>query len=110
TRVQQAFLAACLDRGWPRVDLRQGLTAGVGALPKNLRDGRRVSTATLYLTAARLRENLTIRARCRVDRLLVERSGGELGVRAVEGLIDGERRRFSGGQVVLAAGAVHSPA
>jgi choline dehydrogenase len=110
TRVQGAFLEACREMGYPEVDLRPGTDAGVGAIPRSLRDGERVSSARLYLEAARKRPNLTIRPRCLVDKLLFEPRDGALTANGVEALVDGQRCRFSGGRIVLTAGSVHSPA
>jgi choline dehydrogenase len=107
---QEAFLETCLDRGHPRVDLRQGTASGVGLIPRNVDQGRRVSTASLYLAGARKRPNLTIQPRCLVDRLLVEIRNGLLTASGVEAIVDGQRHRFSGGRIVLSAGAVNSPA
>lgn len=106
---QQDFFAACTDRGYGPVDLRQGELAGVGGIPKSLRAGRRVSAAQLYLEAARGRENLTVRPGCLVDRLLVTRGPGGLVARGVEIVENGRRRRVSSGDLVLTAGAIHSP-
>lgn len=109
TRLQRAFYDSCLGLGHAPVDLRQGTAAGVGAIPRNVRRGRRVSAAETYLAAARKRPNLTIRSGCLVDRLVLE--GGEGAIRAtgVEAVVDGARHYFPCGQVVLAAGAIHSP-
>lgn len=110
TRVQAAFVAACRESGHPAVDLRDGTAAGVGAIPMSSHQGRRVSTADLYLAPARRRPNLTVHSRCLVDRIVFEERGGALVASAVEALADGQRCRFSGGRIVLAAGAIHSPA
>ena len=110
TRCQAAFVDACQAMRQPTVDLRQGTTGGVGSIPKNVRGRRRVSTAALYLGAARPRPNLTIQPDCLVDRLVFD--GREDGLRAtgVEALVGGRPCRFSGAQVVLSAGAINSPA
>jgi choline dehydrogenase len=110
TRCQGAFLATCLELGYPQVDIRRGTACGVGAVPKSIRAGRRVSTAALYLAAARKRPNLTLEPRCLVDRLILEHRDGALTATGVEALAGGRRCRFAGGQIVLAAGAINSPA
>ena len=110
TPFQGAFVEACGERGHPRVDLRDGAAEGVGLLPKNVVAGRRVSTDRQYLGPARGRPNLAVRSGCLVDRLVLERRGGEVAATGVEALVDGTRERFAGGAVVLAAGAVQSPA
>jgi choline dehydrogenase len=110
TRLQGAFLETCRAMGHPRVDLRQGTISGVGVIPRSVRRGERVSSARLYLEAARQRPNLVIQPHCLVDKLLFESRNGTLTASGVEALVDGRRCRFSGGQIVLSAGTVHSPA
>jgi len=110
TRVQGAFLESCVAAGLPRVDLRQGTLPGAGVIPKNTAQGERVSTAKLYLAAARRRPNLTIQPDCLVDRILFEERGGRLTANGVEAVAGGRRCRFSGEQIVLSAGTIHSPA
>ena len=110
TRLQRAFLETCLELGHSRVDVRQGAACGVGVIPKNVCKGQRVSTARLYLTAARKRPNLTIQSRCLVDKLVFEARKGVAMASGVEALVDGQRCRFSGGQIVLSAGTINSPA
>lgn len=109
TRTQGAFLATCGEMGHARVDLRAGTAGGAGVIPMSSRNGERVSTAKLYLQSARRRPNLTIRSCCLVDRLLFDEGTGGLTATGVEALVDGQRCRFSGGQIILAAGAIHSP-
>jgi 5-(hydroxymethyl)furfural/furfural oxidase len=67
---------------------------------------QRVTTNDAYLEPARERSNLVIRGGALVDRVLVE-AGEAVGVRVH---IDGEWTEVYGGEVVLCAGAVHSPA
>lgn len=110
TRLQAAFLATCRELGHPAADLRQGMACGVGMIPKSVLEGRRVSTARLYLAAARKRPNLTLQPRCLVDKLVFEDRNGALTASGVEALIDGRRCHFEGGQIVLSAGAINSPA
>ena len=68
---------------------------------------KRVSAAAGYLDAqVRARANLTISTDTQVSRLLFE-GGRCVGVAA---LVEGSEREFRGGEVVLSAGAIHSPA
>jgi choline dehydrogenase len=110
TPFQGAFVDACAAHGHPRADLREGTAGGVGLLPKNVEGGRRVSTDRQYLGPARARPNLTVRSGCLVDRILFERRGGGVTATGVEAIAGGAAERFSGACVVLAAGAVQSPA
>lgn len=109
TLLQGAFVEACRELGHPEVDLREGTAAGMGVIPKSLRQGERTSSARLYLTAARQRANLTIQPRCLVDKLAFTPCNGELAASGVDALVDGRRCHFSGGRIVLAAGAIGSP-
>ena len=66
----------------------------------------RVTTNDAYLEPARDRPNLRIVGGALVDRVLVD-GGRAVGVRV---RIDGEWSTVEGGEIVLSAGAVHSPA
>lgn len=83
---------------------------GDGCFPMTLSNqyDRRVSTAVGYLdSATRRRPNLRILADSLVTGILLEGSRA-VGVRAIPS--GGTEQRFQGGTVILAAGAVHSPA
>lgn len=78
---------------------------GAAAFAMNIRDGIRVSTNDGYLEPARDRPNLTVRGGAHVDRVLLEQ-GRARGVV----LAGGETYRVAaGGEVLLSAGAVHTP-
>jgi choline dehydrogenase len=66
----------------------------------------RVTMNDAYLEPARDRANLTVRGDTLVDQVLVE-GGAAIGARA---RLDGEWTDVHGGEVILCAGAVHSPA
>jgi choline dehydrogenase len=76
---------------------------GFGPLPVNTLDGRRMSTALGYLGPARHRSNLTVRAGVLVQDVVV-RAGRAVGVRLYP---SGEL--IPAGEVILCAGAYHSP-
>jgi len=106
--VDLGLRAAALAAGHPwKADLNAPTGEGVSCNPINSRDGHRVTTNDGYLEPARDRPNLAIRCEALVDRVLFE------GRRAV-----GLRVRFGaepwteirGREIVLCAGAVHSPA
>ncbi|AVO45637.1 GMC family oxidoreductase [Phreatobacter cathodiphilus] len=106
--VDRALREAALAAGHPwKEDLNAPAGEGVSCYPINSRDGLRVTTNDGYLEPARSRPNLTIRGGALVDRVLFD------GRRAT-----GVRVRFDGGtsediaarEVVLSAGAIHSPA
>lgn len=67
----------------------------------------RVTMNDAYLEPVRDRANLTIVGDALVDRVLFDDADRAIGVRA---RIDGEWVAIEGGEILLAAGAVHSPA
>lgn len=81
-------------------------STGTSPYAYNARGGRRVSTNDGYLEPARGRPNLTIRGGAHVDRVLL---AGRCAI-GVEAIIDGERVELLADEVVLSAGAIHSPA
>ena len=102
--LQRAFVeAACAAGHALVVDHNRPGAIGVGALPRNVSSGLRMSAALTHLAPARQRPNLTVRSETVVDR--VELSGvAVIGVRLADGeVVEGDR-------VVLAAGAYGSPA
>ena len=81
-------------------------SSGTSPYAFNGRDRRRVSTNDAYLEPARDRPNLRVLGDAHVDRVLLDATRA-VGVRA---LVDGEQVDLSADEVVLAAGAIHSPA
>lgn len=70
--------------------------------------GERIPTSVCYLTdEVRKRQNLTLRTRCVVDRVLIE-AGRATGARIIDshGVVESLRAR----EVIVCAGAIHSPA
>jgi choline dehydrogenase len=105
--VVSAFRDSCRAMGFPDApDFNDPQSTGVSAVARNLRDGIRVSTALGYLAPARGRLNLTIRAGCLANRVLIE-NGRAVGVELESG---GEMQRVQGKRVTLSAGAFASPA
>jgi choline dehydrogenase len=100
----RAFVESAIACGHARIDDHNRPRAlGVGTLPRNVRDGIRMSTALTYLAPVRTRPNLEIRADTLVDRVEVAH-GRATGVRTQSGdIIDADT-------VILAAGAYGSPA
>lgn len=105
--IAEAFIAAAEAAGHPRNDDYNGADqTGFGYYQVNQSGGRRVSAADAYLKPALGRANLTVLTDASVARILLQ------GRRAtgVEALIGGTRKRFTArAEVILAAGAVHSP-
>lgn len=107
--LDQAFKRAALALGYPECpDHNAPIGEGVSPYACNRRDGRRVSTNDGYLEAARDRENLTIRGDALVDRVVFDETGKRAVGARVE--IDGEWQEIHAREVILCAGAVHSPA
>jgi 5-(hydroxymethyl)furfural/furfural oxidase len=105
--VDRAFCAAALDLGYPWADDHNAPgTTGVSPFASNSRNDVRVSTNDAYLEPARNRPNLTIHGDALVDRV---RFAGRraTGVRV---LIADQWSEIAAREVVLCAGAIHSPA
>ena len=81
-------------------------STGVSPYAINSRDGRRVTTNDAYLDPARGRPNLTVRGGARVDRVLLK-GRRATGVRVC---INGQETYVEGREVVMCAGAIHTPA
>jgi 5-(hydroxymethyl)furfural/furfural oxidase len=106
--VDLAFRDAALDLGvaWSE-DHNAPDSTGLSPFAMNIRGGRRVSTNDGYLEPARDRPNLTVRGGAHVDTVVMGPGGRATGVR----LAGGELIPLNpGGEVIVAAGAVHSPA
>ena len=106
TTLQRSYRDACLAAGYPASsDHNVPGTTGVGSWAMNRVGTLRLSTAIGYLAPARGRLNLTIRAGCHVNRVLFE------GKRAigVEVEADGRMQCVYGEEIILAAGALHTP-
>ena len=102
-------IRAALERGGAvyREDYNASSDDGIFPMPLANENDRRVSTATAYLTAAaRRRKNLFIRAESLVSQIHI-RHGRATGV---EVIIDGVAKSIEAGEVIVAAGALHSPA
>jgi len=107
--VDLAFREAALAAGYswkPDQNAPQG--EGVSCHPINSRNGQRVTTNDGYLEPARGRPNLEIRGGALVDRVLFDGNTAR-GVRVrFEG--SGAWQELAAREVVLCAGAIHSPA
>jgi choline dehydrogenase len=105
---QAAFLDACAELGYPECpDHNDPASTGWGPHPMNKRGTLRISTAIAYLQPARGRPNLEVRADTSVRRVTFK-DGAATGVETVSD--DGSVSTVSARQVVLCAGAVHTPA
>ena len=99
---------AALAAGHPwKADLNAPTGEGVSCNPINSRNGHRVTTNDGYLEPARGRPNLEIRCEALVDRVLFE-GRRAVGLRVRLGAESWTE--IQGREIVLCAGAVHSPA
>lgn len=103
-----AFRAAAGEAGLPyHDDGHANPRDGCFPSPRNNVYGRRISTAVAYLdNATRLRPNLHVIPHAQVEQIDC-RDGRAVAVRAV---VAGRSVRLSAGEIILSAGALHSPA
>jgi choline dehydrogenase len=105
--VDRALRDAALAEGYPwNPDLNAATGEGVSCYPINSRGGRRISSNEAFLEPARTRPNLEIQGDALVDRVLV-RDGRAMGVRVHR---EGAWHDIPARNVLLCAGAIHSPA
>lgn len=104
----QAIAAAAASRGWHYVaDMNGALSNGFCALPMSSSPQKRSSAAMGYLDReARRRPNLRILCDSFVTALVID-GRRATGVRIRR---DGHDEEFRGGEIVISAGALHSPA
>jgi 5-(hydroxymethyl)furfural/furfural oxidase len=99
-----AMRAALGALGYPMCDDAHALDAtGVSRVALTLRDGRRVSTNDAYMEPARGRANLEVRGGVLVDQVLFDGRRAH-GVRTATG------DEIAAREVIVSAGAIHSPA
>jgi choline dehydrogenase len=100
---QRAFYDACVKEGIQECpDHNAPETTGVGPIPMNRDDKRRLSAAVTHLYPAASRANLTIRGDAPVDRVLFA-GARATGVRLADGTT------LEAGRVLLCAGVLHTP-
>src|SRR3954469_24794582 len=106
--IDRGLRDAALASGYPWcADVNGPDGEGVACYPINSRDSRRITTNEGYLEPARGRANLEIRGHALVDRVLIS-DGRATGLRVhIEGQGTSD---ISARQIVLCAGAIHSPA
>ena len=103
---EQALLDAVTKLGLPRFDdQNEPNPYGIAPTARNIKDGRRQSSAVAYLGPARERSNLNIIGNAQVTSLTLRGNRVE-GVRYRK---DGAEQSASADKVVLSAGVYHSP-
>jgi choline dehydrogenase-like flavoprotein len=105
--LSSALIDAAASVGYPRNgDFNGAELAGFGLYQVTQRNGARCSTAAGFLKPVRQRENLHVRTRALVERVLLDH-GRAVGVQLRRGRQGSER--IEAGQVILAGGAVNTP-
>ncbi|WP_405801000.1 GMC family oxidoreductase [Streptomyces sp. NBC_01506] len=101
----RAFVDAFASEGFKRLaDVNGSDQDGVTAYQLNVLEGVRQNTGMAYLTdEVRRRSNLTIRGGVEIDRVLIDKG-------VAHGVVAGDGTVFTGGEVILSAGAFGSPA
>lgn len=113
TVLGDAFVDSCRQAGFaPAPDYNGGDIEGYTYLQNNTRNGWRCSTYDAYLKPARQRANLRIETGCHADTLLFEgqRVAGVQTVRRDGDAAVDRRSWHATREVILCAGAYHSPA
>ena len=106
--ILEAFRNACGQQGIPHsTDFNTGDNEGAGFFQVTQRGGWRWSAADAFLKPVRSRSNLKVETGAVVDRVIVE-AGRAVGVAYRVG--NAQRVALTPGEVVLAAGAIGSPA
>jgi choline dehydrogenase-like flavoprotein len=101
--MDRAVRAALGELGYPECDDYHAAEAtGISRWASTWRNGCRVSTNDAYLDPARSRANLLIRGDVLVDRVVLD-GRRAVGVRTASG------EEIEAGEVVVSAGAIHSP-
>jgi choline dehydrogenase len=103
---EQAFLDALTQLGVPRFDDQNVPNPhGVSPTARNIKDGKRQSSAVAYLDPARQRMNLTVIGAAQATSLVVKRNKAE----GVHYRKDDRAYTATGDRIVLSAGVYHSP-
>ena len=106
TPPQSGFHHACQELGFQSTeDLNHPEATGVGPFPCNNPGGIRLSTSLGYLSNARHRVNFTIRDKCVVKKILLEKNHAV----GVEVNSNGQTYIVEGRKIILSAGALASP-
>lgn len=102
--LDRALRASMVSLGYPLCDDYHARDAtGISRVALTMRYGKRVSTNDAYLEPARARHNLEVRGDALVDRIVLD-GRRAVGVRLATG------EEIEGQEVVVCAGAIHSPA
>lgn len=102
----QAFLRAVQEAGYPLTDDVNGYQQeGFSLFDRNIKGGRRLSSARAYYHPVKDRPNLELMTQRQTFRVLFEKNRAV----GVETIHRGKREVYRGGEVLLCAGAIGSP-
>lgn len=101
------FIKAAQQAGHPHNhDINGATQEGVGYFPHNIKHGKRLSSASAFLTAARDFSNLTVMTNVHTTRVIIENKTAI----GVECIVEGKLTRFTANrEIVLCGGAINSP-
>ena len=101
-----AFFKATEEAGYPRTDDVNGYRQeGFAAFDRNVRRGRRLSSARAYLHPVMKRKNLTVKTRAMVSKVIFEVKQAV----GVEVVIKGKTEIIKGREIILCGGAINTP-
>ncbi len=105
--ISLAFIKGCIELGYPlNNDFNNGEQEGFGLYQVTIKNGQRCSAANAYLDPIKSRENLCLKERCLVSKVIIE-SGVCTGVQYVQ---DGAvKKALCRKEVILSAGALNTP-
>ncbi|XP_074035112.1 glucose dehydrogenase [FAD, quinone] isoform X2 [Leptinotarsa decemlineata] len=108
TEAAKAYVKAAQEAGHPYVDYNGKNQLGVSFVQSTSREGKKCTAESSFLRPVRKRSNLKIQTRSRVSRVLVdEESKIAYGVEYIK---NGKvRYALANKEVILSAGALHSP-
>jgi len=107
--VQKAFYQTAADLGHVKSNMSEASAPGIGVVPKNTINGRRQSVDITHLSAAQSRSNLTVMTDCEVRKINFVENDAAITATGVEVLVDGKLESIQANNVILSAGAIHSP-
>ncbi len=103
--VQQSFIDVCKGMGFPEGDHNDPDAYGYSGVPRNVKNGQRVSTASAYLAPIRERGNFDIAANTLVNRIILENKRAV----GVETDFKSGAKKYFAERIILCAGAIHTP-
>ncbi|HTJ64649.1 MAG TPA: choline dehydrogenase [Alphaproteobacteria bacterium] len=104
--IARAWIAAAVEAGYPyNDDINGAVREGFGPTDVTVMKGRRMSTATTYLRAARGRPNLTVITGATGRRILFDGTRA-IGIEYARG---GKLEKVQGGEIILSGGVFNSP-